>query len=150
MLVYNIRKAKYAKSLKASGVANRWNKQDEFIIYSGSSRALSALELVVHRSGIQLYESYKVLIIEINARAADIKEIKPGDLPVNWQSIAAYTHLQKIGSDWYNEKKKLLLKVPSAIIPMEHNFLINTRHPKFETHVKIKDAEVFHWDDRLL
>ncbi|SFQ42232.1 hypothetical protein SAMN04515674_11833 [Pseudarcicella hirudinis] len=48
MLVYNIRKSKYADSLKASGVANRWNKDDEFVIYAGASISLSTLELVAH------------------------------------------------------------------------------------------------------
>ena len=59
MLVYNIRKAKYAQSLQASGVANRWNKNDEFVIYTASSRALSTLELVVHRNYINIDNSYK-------------------------------------------------------------------------------------------
>ncbi|WP_313255113.1 hypothetical protein [Empedobacter sp.] len=66
MLVFNIRKARYSKSLQASGVANRWNKNDEFVIYTGSSRALSTLELVVHRSSISIDNSYKLLVIEID------------------------------------------------------------------------------------
>ena len=72
MFVYNIRKAKYTDSLRASGVANRWNKNDEFVIYTGGSRALSTLELVVHRSSISIDNSYKLLVIELNCKESDI------------------------------------------------------------------------------
>lgn len=83
MFVYNIRKAKYAKSLQASGVANRWNKNDEFVIYTGSSRALSTLELVVHRSAIRIDNSYKLLVIEIDCKEDEVFEVKKNKLPKN-------------------------------------------------------------------
>ncbi|GEM50517.1 RES family NAD+ phosphorylase [Empedobacter brevis] len=150
MFVYNIRKAKYAKSLQASGVANRWNKNDEFVIYTGSSRALSTLELVVHRSAIRIDNSYKLLVIEIDCKEDEVFEVKKNKLPKNWQSVEAYPRLQEIGSDWYQELKYLVMKVPSSIIPKEFNYLINTKHPDFTTKVKIKEVEVYQWDDRLL
>ncbi len=150
MFVYNIRKAKYAKSLQSSGVANRWNKNDEFVIYTGSSRALSTLELVVHRSAIRIDNSYKLLVIEIDCKEDEVFEVKKNKLPKNWQSVEAYPRLQEIGSDWYQELKYLVMKVPSSIIPKEFNYLINTKHPDFTTKVKIKEVEVYHWDDRLL
>lgn len=150
MFVYNIRKAKYAKSLQASGVANRWNKNDEFVIYTGSSRALSTLELVVHRSAIRIDNSYKLLVIEIDCKEDEVFEVKKNKLPKNWQSVEAYPRLQEIGSDWYQELKYLVMKVPSSIIPNEFNYLINTKHPDFTTKVKIKEVEVYQWDDRLL
>ncbi|MGU9937836.1 RES family NAD+ phosphorylase [Empedobacter brevis] len=150
MFVYNIRKAKYAKSLQASGVANRWNKNDEFVIYTGSSRALSTLELVVHRSAIRIDNSYKLLVIEIDCKEDEVFEVKKNKLPKNWQSVEAYPRLQEIGSDWYQELKYLVMKVPSSIIPKEFNYLINTKHPDFTIKVKIKEVEVYQWDDRLL
>ncbi|WP_312312883.1 RES family NAD+ phosphorylase [Empedobacter brevis] len=150
MFVYNIRKAKYAKSLQASGVANRWNKNDEFVIYTGSSRALSTLELVVHRSAIRIDNSYKLLVIEIDCKEDEVFEVKKNKLPKNWQSVETYPRLQEIGSDWYQELKYLVMKVPSSIIPKEFNYLINTKHPDFTTKVKIKEVEVYQWDDRLL
>ncbi|MGJ7030328.1 RES family NAD+ phosphorylase [Niabella hirudinis] len=149
MLVYNIRRAKYAGSLTASGVANRWNMEEEFVIYTGCSRALSVLEIVVHRSGIVLNEPYRLLVIEIKETPADILELKPDQLPEKWRSLVAYPKLQGLGSDWYQGNKQLLLKVPSAVVPMEYNILINTRHPKFNTHVRLKDTEIFDWDERL-
>ena len=150
MFVYNIRKAKYADSLRASGVANRWNKNDEFVIYTGGSRALSTLELVVHRSSISIDNSYKLLVIELNCKESEILEVNESLLPKNWQSVEAYPKLQEIGSDWYQNFEYLVMRVPSAIIPKEYNCLLNTRHPDFKKKVKIKELENYEWDNRLL
>ena len=150
MFVFNIRKEKYANSLRASGVANRWNKNDEFVIYTGSSRSLSTLELVVHRSGISIDNSYKLMVIEINCLEEEILEITSKDLPKNWRNVEAYPKLQTIGSNWYKSYKHLVMKVPSAVIPKEYNYLIHTKHPDFDKKVSIKEIEDYQWDKRLL
>jgi len=150
MEVFNIRKEKFSKSLVASGIANRWNKKEEFVIYTGSNRALSTLEMVVHRSYILSSIPYTLLTIEVKESEGFLKEIKTEDLPENWRSIEAYPVLQDIGSKWYNLKESLVLKVPSAIIPREFNYIINTKHSLFETDVKIVEVADFIWDERLL
>lgn len=149
-LVYNIRKEKYADSLRASGVANRWNKNEEYVIYTGSSRALSVLELTAHRAFINIDESYKILVIELNVSESDIQLISHEDLPKNWQSITAYPVLQKWGSDWYKSMDKLILKISSALVPKEFNYLLNTQHPDFERKIRILETEDFNWDERLI
>lgn len=150
MLVFNIRKEKYAHGLFASGVANRWNKTDEFVIYTGSSRALSALELVVHKSVINVHSSYKVMVIKMNVKESDITTVEIQNLPKNWQSIGGYPASQQIGSEWYHSQKTLVLRVPSVIIPQEFNYLLNTRHPDFLKKVKLATTERFLWDERLV
>jgi RES domain-containing protein len=148
LTVYNLRKEKYANALIAPGIPNRWNKEKEYVIYTGSSRALSVLELVVHRASISLESSYKLLAIKIDVSENDIETVKL--LPENWHSLDYYTTLQNIGSEWYQSRQKLLLKVPSAIINKEYNYLINTSHPDFMTKVQIQEKEDFSWDKRLL
>lgn len=148
MEVFKICRDKYSKKLNASGASNRWNKKDEFIIYTGSSRSLSTLETVVHRAGINMKNSYKILKILIEDFTL-IKEVDIKDLPKNWTSIEAYIELQEIGSKWYNSNETLVLKVPSAIIKEEHNYMINTKHPLFSDNVKLESVEDFVWDKRL-
>ncbi len=58
--------------------------------------------------------------------------------------------LQKIGSDWINSLETLMLKVPSAVIPYEYNFIINTEHPAFNNKVHLARTEEYFWDSRLL
>lgn len=79
-----------------------------------------------------------------------IKGIDINDLPENWKSIEAYVELQEIGSKWYHSNESLVLMVPSAIIPQEFNYIINTKHPLFATHVILQEVDDFVWDNRLL
>jgi RES domain-containing protein len=148
MEIFKICNEKYAQNLQASGVSNRWNKKDEFVIYAGSSRSLSTLETVVQRSGINTAHKYKMLKINIDD-SIFVKEISIIDLPIKWESLEAYVDLQEIGSKWYQSNESLVLKVPSVIIKEEFNFVINTKHPFFEENVKLAAIEDFFWDKRF-
>lgn len=149
MIVFKICREKYAHSLTASGMANRWNKADEFVIYTASSISLATLEMVAHRSGIIPQQPYKLLKIFISDSIA-VQEIKIKQLPSNWRSIQAYSSLQGTGSKWYHKRESLLLKIPSAIIPEEYNYAINTIHPDFKKKIKIVETTDFIWDERIL
>jgi len=150
MIVYRITTEKYSKNLSSSGAPNRWNNEGEQVIYSAESRSLASLEMVVHRASIKPTLKYKVLVIDIDIPKSQISKIDIGKLPINWRSISAYSYLQEMGSDWYLKKKKLLLQIPSSIIPQEKNYIINVKHDLFEEKVKILDIETYFWDKRLL
>ena len=149
MEVFRIALKRYAAALTTSGSANRWNIAGQSVLYTGSSRSLSTLELVVHRSAIQPTENYKVMVISIADEDDLVQQVQSRDLPANWRTMAAYPELQKIGSDWYTKQETLLLRVPSSVIVQEYNFLINVTHPAF-TKVALVRAEDYFWDGRLL
>lgn len=150
MELYRIASEEYSKQLTSSGVPNRWNKRGEYVLYTGSSRSLSTLELIVHRNFIKPEITYKVMIISIPDNDNLIKTIKIDELSKNWRQFEAYSKLQKIGSDWFNSKETLILKVPSAVIPFEHNYIINIEHLDFKENVQLIRNENYFWDDRLL
>jgi RES domain-containing protein len=150
MEVFRISKALYTNGLTSSGSANRWNTRGKQVIYTGSSRSLSSLELVVHRGSIEPTTAYKVMVISIADDDYLIKQIQVKDLPSNWRTLAGYPALQKIGSSWYDSQETLLLKVPSAIIVYEYNYIINTEHPDFKNKVQLTRIEDYFWDVRLL
>jgi RES domain-containing protein len=149
MEVFRIALEKYAGALTASGSANRWNIAGQSVLYTGASRSLSTLELVVHRSAIQPTKNYKVMVISIADEDDLVQQVQTRDLPPNWRTMGAYSELQKIGSDWYTRQETLLLKVPSSVIIQEYNFLINVTHPDFAK-VKLVREEDYFWDGRLL
>lgn len=150
MEVFRICKEQYSGQLKASGSANRWNVQGHNVIYAGSSRSLSTLELVVRRASIIPILNYKVIVISIPDDENIITHIYSSELPPNWSTLAAYSRLQEIGIKWYTTQKTLILKVPSAIIPFEYNYVLNTEHPDFTSGVKLVRIEDYFWDKRLL
>jgi RES domain-containing protein len=150
MEVFRISREQYAHRLEASGNANRWNLSGQFVIYAGSSRSLSTLELVVHRGSIAPLDEYKVMVISVADEDHLYHQIPTRTLPANWRSFAAYFELQKMGAQWFREQTSLILKVPSAVIPYEFNYLINTEHPLFKEKVALVRTEEYFWDSRLL
>jgi len=90
------------------------------------------------------------MIISIADEEELFQHISQSELPKNWRSMIAYPDLQRLGSDWYLKNKSLVLKVPSAVIPKEYNYLINTLHPDFKDKVALVRTEDYFWDDRLL
>src|ERR1700756_1138047 len=150
MEVFRISDARHSKKLNASGKAARWNKDHQFVLYTGNTRSLSALESVVHFNGVVPTHSYKTMVIVLadDEKLYTKKQVK--DLPANWRTLNAYAALQDIGSEWYKSEQSLILMVPSVIIPQEFNCIINTRHPDFTAkNVLLLRTEDFIWDERL-
>lgn len=150
MIVYRIAQAKYANDLFASGRANRWNISGDYVIYASTTRSLATLELLVHRSGFNMIGvDYKVMLINIHKKAS-IHTLDSKDLVKDWRNMRGYADTQEIGHSWVEKRKDLILKVPSAVIPQEYNFIINTEHPLFKEQIKLSKNEPYAFDNRLI
>ena len=57
--------------------------------------------------------------------------IEPQNMPANWRSNPPNPATQELGSSWIQGNKSLVFRVPSAVLPQEHNFLVNPNHPLF-------------------
>ena len=138
MLIYRIVHKKYSKSLFASGIEGRWNAVGNKVIYCAESIALAFLENMIRRQGIGFNNDFKIMFIEIDDNST-FDFIKENDLKPGWREEDNYFQCQQIGNKWYNDGKKLLLKVPSAVLPEGVNSVINTLHSDYK---KIKLIEV--------
>ena len=148
MFVWRICAKKYQSSafsgIGGLYVSGRWHPQKHKIVYTAESLALASLEIFVH------LESDRVSLVAIKAWLPDelkIEEIERSQLPDNWQDISAYPILQKIGQDWLNSNRTPVLKVPSAIVPVEYNYLLNPQHPEFK--VVLEPPIRFRFDRRM-
>jgi RES domain-containing protein len=103
------------------------------------------LEILVHVKTFQTPLNYFLITLEIPQSVPlvciDYKKMKK-----NWKDDTYY--LQAMGDEFLHSKKSLVLKVPSAIIEAENNFIINPAHPDIEK-IKILNAENFTFDKRL-
>lgn len=63
-----------------------------------------------------------------------------------WKTDIGYT--QWIGNEFLKSNRSMVLKIPSAIIDEEHNFIINTGHVEFKK-IKITSSKKFSFDKRL-
>ena len=147
MLVYRITKAMYADRLVASGGAARWNSRGQFVIYTAATRALACLENVVHRGSEGLSSTFRVMVIDI-PDTVRFETIDPQTLPEDWIDYQQYKTCQPLGGEWLNSNRSAVLRVPSAIIPNEWNYLLNPAHPDFSS-IRLLQTEPFIFDPRI-
>ncbi|GAB3696844.1 RES family NAD+ phosphorylase [Spirosoma flavus] len=147
MLVYRITKTQYANRLVASGGAARWNERGQMVVYTAATRALACLENVVHRSGEGLLADFRVMVIDVSDSLA-LETITVDSLPADWFEFRQYDTCQRIGGEWLRSVRTAVLKVPSAIIPNEWNYLLNPAHPDF-LQIQLLRTEPFVFDPRL-
>lgn len=150
MEVFRIVRSRYAGSLAASGMANRWNRKGEAVIYAGSTRSLATLEQVVHFGAVPKPDDYRVNIISLPDDPYHFRRIDVEELPAEWRSMESYPVSQRMGSEWIHSMQSLVLQVPSAVIPQECNYIVNTEHPDYKRRVRVKRIEEYFWDGRLL
>ncbi|GEO03910.1 hypothetical protein AAE02nite_15740 [Adhaeribacter aerolatus] len=149
MELYRIVFERFADRLYAPGFSGRWNYDGQFVIYAGSTRSLASMENMVHKMGQGVLGSrFVVMVLEI-PDDIPVTTITVEQLPPTWKLESSYALSQPLGAAWYEAGETLLLKVPSAVVPAEYNFVINSRHPDF-TKVKIKRKEPFVYDYRFI
>ncbi|MGB7395334.1 MAG: RES family NAD+ phosphorylase, partial [Pricia sp.] len=153
MKVYRIERKKYLEStLKGIGAAKtkgyRWNSLDTYLVYTASSRALATMEVAVH---LDLSEDLPTDRFYVEIEIPDdveILELEIADLPKNWDSKPPILDTQLIGDSFVDSNQFAVLKVPSSIVPPEHNYLINPKHIDFDK-IKVLSTEPMLFDKRV-
>ncbi len=133
--------------LGASLAGGRWNQRGVSVVYTAETLALAALECLVHFSAQTLPTDYVSFRIGVPA-GVSIEVVDSTLLPANWAAEDPPVTTQELGTAWYREQSSLLLKFPSAIIPLEFDYLINPQHPDF-SRLRIGSPVPFSFDPRL-
>ncbi|HWZ82480.1 MAG TPA: RES family NAD+ phosphorylase [Terriglobales bacterium] len=147
---WRITKRKHAKSafsgLAAKKYGGRWNSPGTAVVYAAQSRSLAVLEVLVHLESSDLLKKYVLIGMEIDD--SFVAEIDRRVLPHTWQVDPAPVEMRLIGDQWAADATSAVLKVPSAIVPGEDNFLLNPMHPDF-TKLRLGKPVDFQFDPRL-
>jgi RES domain-containing protein len=125
----------------------RWNRKGVPVIYSSGSVSLAAMEVLVHLAPADLPEDLRLVTLKIPDNI-DTMEAQESELPKEWRSYPSPVTVVWIGTEWLQRKESLLLRVPSAVIPQESNFLINPLHQEF-SRIEIINNVPFGFDKRL-
>ncbi len=142
MFVYRLSKKKYKDELSGYGASlngQRWNSKGTEVVYTAQTRALANCEVAVHLSLGILPKDYYMVEIEI-PNSIIISEINTANLPTGWNSIPCMPISQIIGDEFAKECKFAVLKVPSAVVKGEFNFILNPKHEDFNK-IKIVNTE---------
>jgi RES domain-containing protein len=111
-------------------------------VYLGSSLALAVLETLVHLEVDATEEPFTAIELFI----PDTLVTKREHLKRTWKNDLAYT--RNLGSLWLKNAQSLALVVPSAVIEVETNLLLNPQHPAISELKELQRA-TFNWDRRL-
>jgi len=145
--VYRIASGRYApnSSEGARLYGGRWNEVGTPVIYTSGSPSLAALEVVVHFQMIPV--DYRVVHIEIPDHV-EIESVDGTSLAADWYDESAIPGTAAMGTLWAKSLRSAVLRVPSAVIRSEHNYVLNPLHPKFEA-ILFRVSEVDELDRRL-
>lgn len=150
MRVFRLTKLKYSAALDGKGAAksgNRWNSKGTEIIYTSASRALAMAEVAVHLTLATLPSGYVMMEIEIPEDLL-IKHLDLNDIGDDWKNHPPNTSTQKTGDKFIDDFEYCMLKVPSAVVPGDFNYLINPHHKDFNR-ISLSGITEFPFDIRL-
>ncbi|HSN59874.1 MAG TPA: RES family NAD+ phosphorylase [Ferruginibacter sp.] len=148
MIVYRISNTLYSNDLSGTGaklMGGRWNSKGIPILYTSEHISLALLEMLVNTQFKDFIIPLDLLNIQV-PETASLTEINLNKLKKGWVGDFGYTAF--MGDEFIKNKQSLLLKVPSAVIHEEYNYLINPLHADFKK-IKITDTRSFKTDERL-
>jgi RES domain-containing protein len=151
MHFYRFGLKKFIGDLSGQGAkiyGGRWNAVGNAMLYSSFSPSLAMLEFACNASGITKTIQTSLLTLKLDSKVK-IEIITLNDLPVNWQQVPSPDSLKVIGNNWLKSNKTLAMKVPSAIMPLECNLLINSLHKDFFK-LEIENFVDMNIDSRIL
>ena len=141
MKCYRLTKLEHrAAALSGRGAmlaGQRWNSKGVAIAYAGASPSACLVEAMVHVHDDGFPVGWRMLEIEIPDQS--IAALAPSDYPARWDESPYREDVQKVGDDWVQSSRSLVLEVSSAIDKTSKNYLINPAHRDFS---KIKAASL--------
>ncbi|ENR9964025.1 RES family NAD+ phosphorylase [Salmonella enterica] len=151
MILYRMTKTRYITTawsgLGAKEAGGRWNSVGTALVYLSETASLTMLETLVHINAPQLLDAYTLLSIDVpddQIQAFDLKL-----LPPDWASEDAPAELALYGDNWVESGSSVALRIPSALSPVEFNYLLNPAHPAVFDLMKTVKKIPYQFDTRL-
>ena len=122
---------------------NRWNTDRAIVAYASESLALAALEMLTYWGRYATLRGYRIYTYDLEeTHVEDQQRIAP-DL-----DILDRPATQRYGDTWATERRSLALRVPSVVLPLSHNYLVNPQHPHFDE-ARIRHHGPLEFDARI-
>lgn len=146
MRLWRLTKPEFLPGLDGEGArlaGGTWNSPGLPAVYAASSLALAALEVLVNLPPAQRRPGSLPKLVALAVDVAADTIVDPG-FPTG-QELA---RSRGAGDAWLRSGSSLGLLVPSRVIPLERNVVLNPRHPAM-AEVQVALTEPFVFDDRL-
>jgi len=128
-------------------VSGRWHGKGHPIVYAAASASTALLEILVHLDidQVDIPDDFSLIEIEIPGEIAlSAEKVRAGD-PILTDEHSS----REFGTRWLKERRSAILLVPSIIVPVETNVLINPEHPDAHK-IEVVGTSTFVFDERLL
>jgi RES domain-containing protein len=149
MRLWRIYREAFGPSLDGEGALyapGRWNSQGNRAVYFGGTAAIVVLEKLVHLDPVNIESD--LMLGQFEADLA-VEDVWPAGVDLWENGLADEAWTRSSGDAWLAGKSSALLRVPSAIIPEEFNYVFNPKHPDADKLKKISERP-FNFDGRLL
>ena len=125
-------------------VGGRWNPRGTAAVYLAESISLAALECLVHFQPATAPTDYVAIGVTFDGSLVET----PSRLPKTWREDPPIAS-QSFGGKWLTEARSAVLAVPSVVVSLEKNYVLNPTHPDFAS-VQVDPPIDFRFDERLL
>jgi len=117
-------------STGANIISGRWHTLAQRVLYFSSSLALCILELKANSVSFEaIRKGFHYIKLETDIDSFSIEEVSESFYSGDWAWNKQLT--QDFGSEWYKKSRTLILKVRSAVLPTDANFILNAAHTDF-------------------
>jgi RES domain-containing protein len=121
----------------------RWNSPGRAMVYMAESPALAVLENLVHMSRQDYPTGYVVIAATIPDHVRVLDETF-----VRASAAEGEPTSQAIGDYWFDAQMSAVLRVRSAVIPSDFNYVLNPLHLDF-AQIVVAEPILFRFDERL-
>lgn len=131
MEVYRITQEIFYEDLSGNGAklfGGRWNSPGVPALYTASSRSLALLETLAHTPA-KMLQVKNYILAELFIPDTALQEIiSPKSLPPGWDATDIHDYTASMGDSFLHANAKLILSVPSVLMPEENIYVINPQH----------------------
>ena len=129
----------------AATFGGRWNSPGRRVIYAAETYAGAMLEMLANSNIGRVPKHHAWIEILIGEDASveelDARKVRRLDAPDQRAS-------RMFGDEWYDQKRSTVLIVPSTVVRVERNVVINQEHPGFRK-LRATHSKPVVWDQRL-
>ncbi len=149
MEAFRITSSLYADLSGEGGMyaSGRWHTQGHPIVYTGGSRSLAILEKLVHTDPADLPDDQVLITVDIPDTLSS-EAVSLDAVPATW-TTPLDPACMALGDAWLQRMTAAVLRVPSAVVPEEYNYLINPLH-RDAGRIMITATRPFQFDERLV
>ena len=105
----------------------RWSQRGTAVVYVSATASLAALEYFVNLD-VEDAPRDLVLIPTDVLESLTVEEVRLETLPSDWRRAPPPEALARLGTEWARQRRSPVLSVPSAVVPLERNYLLNPNH----------------------